>query len=106
MISVPQEVIDNIKTATATQNKIDSVFQSLSRLVQEKNRRYGDSAIKPLRIFSKLPEDEGIKIRLDDKLNRIINAGEIRKNDAVDIMGYLCLYCVSKDWLCFDDLID
>ena len=37
---------------TSTQGKIDAVFTSLSRLVREKNRRYGDSAIKPLRIFS------------------------------------------------------
>jgi hypothetical protein len=91
---------------TSTQTKIDQVFGSMSRLVQEKNRRYGDSAIKPLRVFSKLSEDEGIKVRLDDKLNRVINAKEIRKNDIADIMGYLCLFCVSKDWLDFNDLID
>ena len=90
----------------STQGKIDAVFTSLSRLVQEKNRRYGDSAIKPLRVFSKLPEDEGIKVRLDDKLNRVINAKEIRRNDIADIIGYLCLYCVSKGWISFDDLID
>jgi hypothetical protein len=90
----------------STQARIDAVFQAMSCLVQQKNQRYGDSAIKPLRIFSNLPEDEGIKVRLDDKLNRIIHATEIRKNDIADIMGYLCLFCVSRDWLTFDDLID
>ena len=52
MISVPQTVINSIKNLKTTQGKIDAVFTSLSRLVREKNRRYGDSAIKPLRIFS------------------------------------------------------
>jgi hypothetical protein len=89
-----------------TQEKIDKVFASLAKTVKEKNRRYGDSALSPNRIFSKLPQDEGIKIRLDDKINRIINSGEVRKNDVADLMGYLCLLSISKDWLDFEDLVD
>jgi hypothetical protein len=89
-----------------TQAKIEKVFSSMADLVKEKNKRYGDSALMPRRIFSKLPEDEGIKIRLDDKINRIINSGEVRKNDVADLMGYMCLLCISKGWLDFEDLID
>jgi hypothetical protein len=90
-----------------TQDKIVKVFDSLRELVLEKNRRYGDSALKPLRIFSKMDSAEGIKIRIDDKLSRIIHcAGEIRKNDVADLIGYLALLSVSQDWTDFSELLD
>lgn len=89
-----------------TLEKITTVFRSMANLVTEKNIRYGDAALAPAKIFSKLSPEEGLKIRLDDKISRIINSDEIRKNDVADIMGYLCLLCVSNDWLSFDDLLD
>ena len=79
----------------------------MKSVVIEKNKRYGDAALKPINIFSKLAPGEGIKCRLDDKINRIINSGvEIRKNDVADIMGYLSLYAVYQGWTDFSDLID
>ena len=75
-------------------------------LVLEKNKRYGDSALSPLGCFSKLDGEQGIRIRLDDKLKRIANSGELRKNDIADLIGYLSLLCVSRGWTDFTDLID
>jgi hypothetical protein len=89
-----------------TQDKIEKVFSSMAALVKEKNRRYGDSALSPKHIFSKLPDGEGIKIRLDDKISRIINADDVRKNDVADMMGYLCLLCISQNWFDFEELLD
>ena len=89
-----------------TQKKIESVFNNMRDLVLEKNKRYGDSALNPIKCFSKVSADESIRIRLDDKLKRIMNASEIRKNDVADIIGYLSLLCVSRDWIDFVDLID
>lgn len=89
-----------------TQDKIRAVFDGLRDLVLEKNRRYGDSALSPLNCFSKACADESIRIRLDDKLKRIMNSGEIRKNDVSDLIGYMGLLCVSRGWLDFKDLID
>jgi hypothetical protein len=92
---------------TETPNKISQVFNSMRDLVVEKNKRYGDSALFPRNIFSKLESGEGIKVRIDDKLSRIINnKGEIRKNDVADLIGYLVLLSISQDWLDFSDLID
>jgi hypothetical protein len=92
---------------TETQEKITQVFNSLRDVVVEKNKRYGDSALAPQKIFSKLEPGEGIKVRLDDKLSRILhNQGDIRKNDVADLMGYLSLLAVSQGWLDFADLID
>jgi len=44
--------------------------------------------------------------RIDDKLSRIKNSEELRKNDVVDLMGYLVLLCIKKGWMNFKDLID
>lgn len=94
------------KSTIGTQQKIEKVCKGLEGFLKEKNKRYGDSALDPQNIFSKLKSDEQIKIRLDDKLSRINNSGEIRKNDLVDITGYLILLMIAKDWTEFDDLLD
>ena len=93
-------------------DKIEAVYSSQCELVLEKNRRYGNAALAPVDIFSKHIKNENtialnsILIRLSDKLARIKNADELRKNDVSDLMGYLGLLCVEKEWLDFDDLID
>ena len=89
-----------------TADKITAVFNSMRNVVLEKNKRYGDSALSPLGCFSKVSADESIRIRLDDKLKRIMNSKELRKNDVADVIGYLSLLCVSHNWTDFSDLID
>lgn len=95
-----------------TRSKIEAVYASQTKLVLEKNRRYGNAALAPVDIFSKHIKNENtvalnsILIRLSDKLARIKNSDELRKNDISDLMGYLALLCVEKEWLDFDDLID
>jgi hypothetical protein len=92
---------------TAFTESIAAVFDSLKLLVVEKNKRYGDAALAPKQIFSKLDAGEGLKVRIDDKISRIMNNnGEIRKNDVADLIGYLALLSVSQEWLDFSDLVD
>jgi len=98
----PEE--DEIKTMD-TRKQIENTVDSLKELLIEKNKRYGNSALEPLKGIKYTPED-GIKIRLTDKLKRVINSDNLRKNDVADIMGYLTLLCVSKGWSDFNDLID
>jgi len=49
---------------------------------------------------------DNLLVRLDDKLKRVQNADELRKNDIADIIGYLILLCVNQGWDDFSDLID
>lgn len=84
---------------------IQKTTEALNELLQEKNARYGNSALEPLEGVKYAAED-GIKIRLVDKLKRVINSEDLRKNDIADIMGYLILLCVDKEWTTFRDLID
>ena len=91
--------------------EIETVTDNLKKYLKEKNRRYGNSALDPIDIFSShiRGEDQAldnILVRLDDKLNRVKNSNELRKNDVIDIAGYLILLCINRGWNNFNDQID
>lgn len=89
-----------------TQQDIILLFDNFKEFLLEKNKRYGDSAINPIRVFSNESAEEQIRARLDDKLRRIKNSDELRKNDTCDIFGYVALLMISNGWLDFEDLLD
>jgi len=95
---------------TETQERLRTICDGVKQVLLEKNRRYGNSATKPVNVFSGLEADEGIKIRLDDKLKRIITSTEKKqspnKNDVFDLIGYLVLYAETQNWTDFEDLLD
>ncbi len=64
----------------------------------DKNTKYGDSALNPVRIFSKASPIEQILVRLDDKLSRLKRGDASREDEDVlrDILGYLVLLHVAK----------
>lgn len=90
---------------TSTQEGIKQVCASIYTTLIEKNKRYGNSAIQPASVFSKVSAEQAILVRLDDKLKRVQNSEELRKNDIFDLIGYLTLLAVSKDWT-FEDMVD
>ena len=89
-----------------TQEDIETLFNNFKEFLKEKNRRYGDSALNPACIFSKTTAQTQICTRLDDKLNRIKNSDQLRKNDVADVMGYVALLMIQNEWLEFEDLLD
>lgn len=79
-----------------TQNNISKVCDEIKNMLIEKNKSYGDSAINPVRIFSKADSVEQIKVRIDDKISRISRGKEFYgDNDIDDLIGYLVLLKVS-----------
>ena len=77
--------------------KIWSACHEIAHMLIEKNHSYGDSALNPIRIFSKADNVEQLKVRIDDKLNRVNNAqGYPGDNDIDDLIGYLILYKIAK----------
>lgn len=79
-----------------TQNNISQVCDEIKNMLIEKNKSYGDSAINPVRIFSKADSVEQIKVRIDDKISRISRGKEFYgDNDIDDLIGYLVLLKVS-----------
>lgn len=90
----------------STQEKIDTLFTNFSSFLKEKNIRYGDSALDPIKIFSTNTSRSQISNRLDDKLSRIKHSDELKKNDVCDTFGYIALLMIEHGWLTFDDLMD
>lgn len=76
---------------------LDKVSDKIVKLLKEKNSAYGNTALNPPNIFSKLDSTEAICARLDDKLSRIKNRGiNDKTEDTVDdIIGYLFLLKMS-----------
>lgn len=75
------------------QEEVKQILEEIKDLLISKNIKYGNSAIDPLGVFSDLSPEEGIRIRIDDKLKRIKN-GSLDKDDEDvinDLIGYLVI---------------
>jgi len=81
-----------------TQTHISLVCDQIKELLLEKNKKYGDSALDPSRIFSKANPIEQLLVRIDDKLNRIQKGAGLLANDEdiiQDLIGYLVLLKIA-----------
>ena len=82
-----------------TKDKIKKHCKALEELLLYKNEKYGDAALQPLNIFSPAGAVAGIKVRIDDKLKRIQNAGlvDATEDTLQDLAGYLILLMIAKE---------
>lgn len=81
-----------------TQQLIKDIIRDIEALLIEKNKAYGDSAIDPIRVFSKADNLEQIYVRIDDKLSRVKRGYEYPGDDTIkDLIGYLVLLLVAKE---------
>jgi hypothetical protein len=78
---------------------IDRVLLSIGVMLKEKNKKYGNSAMKPLRVFSNASPIEQIKVRIDDKLSRLVRGVGIDEDEDVlkDLIGYLVILYAAKE---------
>ena len=82
---------------TEFESEVKEVLEEIGRGLIAKNRAYGDSALRPLRVFSRSSADEGLRVRLDDKLSRIARGDGSGDEDAVaDLIGYLVLLRIAQ----------
>lgn len=80
------------------ESKVWDITGSVAKLLIEKNKSYGDSALNPIRCFSKLDSVDGIKLRIDDKLSRIKNGNNSFNEDTItDLIGYLVLLKIAEE---------
>ena len=80
-----------------TLQEVKYLLTELQDLLEEKNTAYGDSALNPIRLFSKVGAVNALCIRIDDKLSRIKNKGiTIDTEDSLmDLIGYLVLLKIA-----------
>jgi hypothetical protein len=87
-----------IATQAPSGNKIMDECLDIAEMLIKKNISYGDSALNPMRLFATSNSIEQLKVRIDDKLNRISHAqGFAGDNDIDDLIGYLILLRIAKD---------
>lgn len=91
---------------TGAAAEITQVTDALKDLLLYKNSKYGNSGLNPIKVFSKADAETGLLQRLDDKIARIQNSTDLRKNDVADVVGYLVLICVKKGWFDFSEFKD
>jgi hypothetical protein len=77
--------------------QVTQALDEIRDLLIAKNQKYGNSALEPLGVFSKLDAKEGLLVRIDDKLKRIKNGSLERDDEDVinDLIGYLILLKIS-----------
>lgn len=91
----PEEI--EIEEENQTQHDIRLFTTLLRDMLLKKNRKYGDAALSPMRVFSDLSPIEMIKVRMDDKLSRIQNGAADEDEDPIfDLAGYLILMLIAR----------
>jgi hypothetical protein len=83
--------------SATTEQKIWEEVNAIGNLLAEKNKSYGDSAVRPVNIFSKGNAVDSLCARIDDKIMRIKNKGiNDKTEDTVsDLIGYLILLKIA-----------
>lgn len=97
---VDTDIVDTSKAPIneAFESKVRSILTELGDLLIEKNKKYGDSALNPIRVFSKGSAIEQLLVRADDKLSRLKTQHITEDEDVIkDLMGYLVLIKMAMD---------
>lgn len=69
---------------------------AVANMLVEKNRAYGNSALDPVRVFSKASAEEQLLVRIDDKLSRLARGSDAGEDVVLDLLGYLILLRVAR----------
>ena len=98
----PTTTVDKIKFEAKDLDTIAEakyILDGILEMLEEKNTAYGDSALNPLRLFSRTDAIESLCVRIDDKLNRIKNKGITpdTEDSIQDLIGYLVLLQIARN---------
>lgn len=92
---MPNKKSQNDKTEF--DKKVDKICEEIATLLKEKNKSYGNAALDPIRVFSKLDSYQQLLVRIDDKLSRIKRGNNKFQEDTVrDLVGYLILVMIAE----------
>jgi len=86
----------NTPDSTSFEALVNEECTVISSTLIDKNKAYGNSALDPVRIFSKAPPEEQILVRIDDKLSRLARGSEAGEDVTLDLIGYLILLRIAR----------
>ena len=73
-------------------------MMELEELLVRKNEQYGDSVMEPIGIFAEGNSQDLIRVRIDDKLSRLVRGNDNIESDediVLDLIGYLVLLLIT-----------
>mgnify|MGYP003325397889 CR=1 FL=1 len=76
---------------------LDEVLSEVREIIVAKNEAYGDSVLTPVRCFAKqMTVSDGISVRLDDKISRLMRGQDAGEDPKLDLIGYLLIDRIAK----------
>lgn len=76
---------------------LDQILDDARVMLIHKNAAYGDSALNPVRVFSKASLSEQLLVRLDDKASRLARGSAAGEDVAGDMLGYFLLVLIAEE---------
>lgn len=102
-VSVGGQVLNNMaqlsalgKQSTTFESRLDAELADLRAFLMSKNQAYGDSALNPVRVFSKSNSTEQLRVRIDDKISRLMRGAACGEDTVKDLTCYLILLRIAE----------
>lgn len=83
-------------TASDFATKVRSELDAIGTMLIAKNAAYGNSALAPVRVFSRASSEEQLLVRIDDKLSRLARGAAAGEDVVRDLVGYLVLLLIAR----------
>lgn len=91
-------VSGNSEESSSFEQSVNRITGDIANLLILKNKAYGDSALNPVRVFSKASRIEQLNVRIDDKISRIQRGTDYEDEDTIrDLIGYLVLRLIAEE---------
>src|SRR5688572_6057237 len=73
-------------------------LRDIADMLEQKGKAYGNSVGQPIRVFSQLDSEQGLRVRIDDKISRLVRGKPDDNEDTIkDLIGYLALLATVKE---------
>jgi len=83
----------------AFRDRVIDVLGKVEKTLVDKNIAYGNSALDPVRVFSQASAIEQLKVRIDDKLSRLMRGEQtnrVPEDTLMDLIGYCVLLHIAQ----------
>lgn len=94
--SIIADFADEARKEPDFSERVWKELNAIGNMLIEKNRAYGNSALEPIRVFSRAPRTEQLNVRIDDKLSRLMRGQGDGEDSVLDLIGYLVLLRVAQ----------
>lgn len=96
-LPAPREPVrSELESRGGTATEIVDTCNEVRDLLLRKNAAYGNSALDPVRVFSRADRLEQLRVRIDDKLSRLARGRGDDEDTELDLIGYLLLLRAAR----------